>query len=46
MLQGSWVDESLCVDLDVIYEEEVVSVGLVYKIKSEEGKSQNQRCDA
>jgi hypothetical protein len=31
---------------DIIYEEEVVSVGLVNKIKPEEGKSQNQRCNA
>lgn len=46
VLEGSGVDETLGVGFEIVDEEEVVAVGLVDKVKADEGETEDQRGDA
>lgn len=46
MLERAWVDEPLCVDAEVVDEEEVVAVGLVDEVEAYEGEAEDEGGDA
>lgn len=46
VLQCFGVDESFSVNVDVVYEQEVVPVCLIDQVETDKGESKNKRCDA